>query len=73
MIGIMPIDNALATCGITTEQGRAAFHQEGFENVRDFAVFDDDDIKAMCKAMAARAQNATENGYRIGALHVKRV
>ena len=67
----MPIDEALETCGITTEAGLNAFEHEGFTNVAQFGSLSTEEVTEMAKSMSARAIN--QNGYKIGALQVKRV
>jgi len=67
----MPIDQALQVCGINAAPAIAAFTRDGFNNVADFAIMTDKDIRDMCVAMAARPQN--QQGYKLGALQIKRV
>ena len=67
----------MIVCGLTTNAGNAkaadvtAFEHEGMATVADFAHMTDKDVIEMCKAMNTRALN--QDGYRIGALKVKRV
>ena len=65
----MPINEALATCGITTAQGRHAFNFDRFHTVADFARINDDDITNMVKAMGTREVHP----YVLGALQVKNI
>ena len=73
----MPINAAMIVCGLTNNQGNAeadavaAFTHEGMTTLADFAFMTDKDVIEMCKTMNARA--LTQQGYRIGALKVKRV
>ena len=67
----MPINQALAICGINHPNALAAFAHEGLANVADFATMMDEEIKDMCKAMSARRVN--QHGYQLGAVYVKRV
>ena len=50
----MTINHALSTCGITTVAGRQAFAFDGFQNVADFALINDTDVRNMVKVMGTR-------------------
>ena len=67
----MPINAALTVCGANNQQARNAFTQQGITNVADFAQLSDKDVKEMCVAMAAIPPE--QNGYRLGALQIKRI
>ena len=69
----MPINAGLATCGLTTAAARAAFTHDGFTTLADFAILTDKDVRDMFKNMSARPIGNLHHGYRIGAIHSKRV
>ena len=67
----MPVAQALAICGIQGPAAVNAFNRDGFQTVADFAQMTDKDIREMAVAMGARTQN--QQGFKLGALQLKRV
>ena len=70
----MPINHVLTVIGLPIvgpHNALQAFTHEGLQDARDFAHFNDEEITRMCSSMSRGALN--NNGYRIGALHVKKV
>lgn len=70
----MPIDQALQVCGLPTagqHNALVAFQHEGLQNCSDFAFLTDKDVRDMCDNMSSRS--FANNGYKIGALQVKKV